>query len=191
MRTVLYAFAAALGVGLLTGIAPILQARRADLTNDLKAGTREGTYGRSRMRVGLLIVQGALSVILLVGAGLFVRSLGNVNNIRLGYDVDPVMMVQLNMRGVKMDSAAQIALKRRLLEVAKSIPVVENASRQVGVPFWSSWSVGLYVEGIDTVSRLGSFMVNAVSARATSRPLARGCCADEASRRAILAAGRR
>jgi len=163
MRTVLYAFAAALGVGLLTGIAPILQARRADLTNDLKAGTREGTYGRSRMRVGLLIIQGALSVILLVGAGLFVRSLGNVNNIRLGYDVDPVMMVQLNMRGVKVDSAAQIALKQRLLEVARSMPIVENASRQVGVPFWSSWSVGLYVEGIDTVSRLGSFMVNAVS----------------------------
>jgi len=86
-----------------------------------------------------------------------------VKNLRLGYDVDPVMMVELNMRGMKLDSTAQIALKQRLLEVAKSMPVVENASRQVGVPFWSSWSVGLYVEGIDTVSRLGSFMVNAVS----------------------------
>jgi putative ABC transport system permease protein len=115
------------------------------------------------MRVGLLVLQGALSVILLVGAGLFVRSLGNVRNIRLGYDVDPVMMVELQMRGVELDSAPKIALRRRLLEVATSIPVVENASLQVGVPFWSSWSVGLYVEGIDTVSRYGSFMVNAVS----------------------------
>ena len=163
MRTILYAAAAALAVGLLTGLAPILQATRADLTNDLKAGTREGTYGRSRTRVALLVLQGALSVILLVGAGLFVRSLGNVRNVRLGYDVEPVLMAELNMRGVKLDSAATVALKNRLLEVATSIPVVENASRQVGVPFWSSWSVGLYVEGIDTVSRLGSFMVNAVS----------------------------
>jgi putative ABC transport system permease protein len=163
LRTVLYAALAALIVGLLTGLAPILQASRADLTNDLKAGTREGTYGRSKMRVGLLIVQGALSVILLVGAGLFVRSLGNVRNIRLGYDVEPVMMANLNMRGMKLDSSATIALRRRLLEVATTIPVVENASLQVGVPFWSSWSVGLFVEGIDTVSRLGSFMVNAVS----------------------------
>jgi putative ABC transport system permease protein len=163
MRTVLYAAAAALAVGLLTGLAPILQATRADLTNDLKAGTREGTYGRSKARIGLLVLQGALSVILLVGAGLFVRSLGNVKNIRLGYDVDPVLMVSLNMRGVELDSAATVALKSRLLEVAKSIPGVENASRQVGVPFWSSWSMGLYVEGIDTVGRLGSFMVNAVS----------------------------
>ena len=163
MRTVLYAAVAAIAVGLLTGLAPILQASRADLTSDLKAGTREGTYGRSRMRVGLLVVQGALSVILLVGAGLFVRSLGNVRNIRLGYDVDPIMMVELNMRGMKTDSVSNIALKSRLLEVAKSIPVVQNASRQVGIPFWSSWSVGLYVEGIDTVFRHGNFMVNAVS----------------------------
>jgi predicted permease len=163
MRTVLYAAVAALAVGLLTGLAPILQASRADLTNDLKAGTREGTYGRSRMRVALLVVQGALSVILLVGAGLFVRSLGNVRNIRLGYDVDPIMMVELNMRGVPIDSAPKVALRRRLLEVATSIPVVQNASLQVGIPFWSSWSLGLYVEGIDTVFRYGNFMVNAVS----------------------------
>jgi putative ABC transport system permease protein len=163
LRTVAYAALAALAVGLLTGIAPIIQARRADLTSDLKAGTREGTFGRSRMRVGLLIVQGALSVILLVGAGLFVRSLGNVKNIRLGYDVDPVMMVTTEMRGMQLDSTATIELKRRLLEVAKTIPVVENASRQVGVPFWSSWSMSLFVEGIDTVSRYGNFMVNAVS----------------------------
>ena len=163
MRTVLYAAAAALTVGFLTGLAPILQATRADLTNDLKAGTREGTYGRSRMRVGLLVLQGALSVILLVGAGLFVRSLGNVRNIRLGYDVDPVMMVDFNLRGMQMDSAPRIALRKRLLEAATSIPIVENASFQVGIPFWSSWSVGLYVEGIDTVSRYGQFMVNAVS----------------------------
>ena len=163
LRTVLYAAAAALAVGLLTGLAPIMQARRADLTNDLKAGTREGTYGRSRMRVGLLIVQGALSVILLVGAGLFVRSLGNVRDIRLGYDVDPVLIAELNMRGVQLDSGPKIALRRRLVEVASSIPVVKTASLQTGIPFWSSWSNNLFVEGIDTVFRYGNFMINAVS----------------------------
>jgi putative ABC transport system permease protein len=163
LRTVLYAAGAALAVGVLTGLAPIIQARRADLTNDLKAGTREGTYGRSKMRIGLLIVQGALSVILLVGAGLFVRSLGNVRDIRLGYDVDPVLIAELNMRGVQLDSGPKIALRRRLVEVAQSIPVVKNASLQTGIPFWSSWSNNLFVEGIDTVFRYGNFMINAVS----------------------------
>jgi putative ABC transport system permease protein len=162
-RTVLFAALAALAVGLITGLAPLLQARRADLTADLKAGSREGTYHRSRGRVALLVVQGALSVVLLVGAGLFVRSLRNVQTIRLGYDVDPVLLVNLTMRGVKIDSAATVALRERLLEAAKQVPGVVNASRQTAVPFWSTWSMNLYVQGIDSVSRLGQFDLNGVS----------------------------
>jgi predicted permease len=162
-RTVLFALGAAVVVGLLTGLAPIFQARRADLTSDLKAGMREGTYGRSRARTALLVLQAALSVMLLVGAGLFVRSLRNVQSVRLGFDVDPVLLVTPNMRGVTLDSAATVALRRRLLDAAKSTPGVENASLQSAVPFWSTTSVGLYVEGIDTVSRLGQFDLNTVS----------------------------
>lgn len=162
-RTVLFAFIAAVTVGLLTGLAPILQARRVDLTGDLKTGSREGTYHRSRARVVLLVLQGALSVVLLVGAGLFVRSLRNVQSIHLGYDVDPVLMVNLNMRGVKLDSTATVNLRRQLLATAKTIPGVENASLQATVPFWSTWSIGLHVQGIDTVSRLGQFDLQTVS----------------------------
>jgi putative ABC transport system permease protein len=162
-RTVVFGAAAAIVVGLLTGLAPVLQATRADLTADLKAGTREGTYGRSRARVALLVLQGALSVILLVGAGLFVRSLQNVEAVRLGYDVDPVLYVGLNMRGVTLDSVPAMELRERLMRTAKTIPGVENASRQTALPFWSTWSFGLYVEGIDTVNRLGQFDLNMVS----------------------------
>ena len=162
-RTVLFTAGAAIVVGLLTGLAPILQAGRADLTGDLKAGAREGTYHRSKARVGLLVLQAALSVILLVGAGLFVRSLTNVKNTRLGYDVDPVMIVNLNMRGVKLDSATTVELRQRLLRTAKTIPGVQNASLQITMPFWSQWSMSLHVAGIDTVSRLGQFDLNAVS----------------------------
>jgi predicted permease len=162
-RTVLFTATAAIVVGLLTGLAPILQAGRADLTGDLKAGAREGTYHRSKARVGLLVLQATLSVLLLVGAGLFVRSLRNVQHTRLGYDVDPVLVVNLNMRGVKVDSAATSELRLRLLQTAKTIPGVENASLQATLPFWSMWSMGLFVAGIDTVSRLGQFDLNAVS----------------------------
>jgi predicted permease len=162
-RTVLYAGGAALLVGLLTGLAPILQAGRADLTGDLKSGTREGTYRGSGTRTALLILQGALSVILLVGAGLFVRSLRNVQGLRLGYDVDPVLLVSQTMRGVVLDSAKTVDLRQRLLAAAQAIPGVESASLQAAVPFWSTWSQSLYVEGIDTVSRLGQFNLNAVS----------------------------
>jgi predicted permease len=162
-RTILFAFAAAIAVGLLTGLAPALQTRRADLTKDLKAGMREGNYSKSRLRVGLLVAQAALSVILLVGAGLFVRSLTNVKSVRLGFDVDPVLMIDFNMRGMKVDSAHMVELRQRLLARAKALPGVQNASFQLSVPFWSTRSLGLYVAGIDTVSRLGQFDMNAVS----------------------------
>ncbi|HEX8942167.1 MAG TPA: ABC transporter permease [Gemmatimonadaceae bacterium] len=162
-RTVLFAVAVAVAVGLLTGLAPVLQATRSNLTADLKAGAREGSYHRSRARIGLLLLQGALSVVLLVGAGLFVRSLRNVRDVRLGYDVDKVMLVDLRMRGVKLDSVQTVALRQQLLQAAKSIPGVENASLASSVPFWSMWSTSLYVAGIDTVGRLGQFDLNAVS----------------------------
>src|SRR6185437_13745849 len=123
-RTMLFAGAAALLVGLVTGIAPMAQAIHGGrtLVDDLKSGAREGTYHRSALRIGLLIAQAALSVALLVGAGLFVRSLENVSSQRLGYDVAPVAEVELNMRGVKLDSAHADQLQQRLLAAAKAIP---------------------------------------------------------------------
>jgi predicted permease len=162
-RTVGFALVAAVIVGLLTGLTPVLQAGRADLTSDLKAGMREGTYAKSRMRVVLLVIQAALSVVLLVGAGLFVRSLRNVDSVRLGFDVDPVLVVELQMRGVTLDSATAVSLRRNLLEKAKATPGVANASLQAAVPFWNTSSTGLYVQGIDTVARLGQFNYNRVS----------------------------
>jgi putative ABC transport system permease protein len=162
-RTLLFAGVAALLAGFLTGLAPVLQARRADLSGDLKAGEREGGIHRSRMRVALLVLQGALSVVLLVGAGLFVRSLRNVQTLPLGYDVDPVLIVDLQMRGVQLDSAARVALRNRLLEEARAIPGVVHAARRVTVPFYWTWNTDLHVAGIDSVAKLGEFDLNAVS----------------------------
>ncbi|HEX4685115.1 MAG TPA: ABC transporter permease, partial [Gemmatimonadaceae bacterium] len=164
-RTILFVGGAILVVGVLTGLAPLFQTLRAarSLVSDLKAGAREGGSGRSRMRTTLLLIQGALSVVLLVGAGLFVRSLGHVRSARLGYDVDPVLLVDLNMRGEKLDSVHQVQLRERLLAAARSVPGVQHASLTSSLPFWSTWSVSLFVQGIDTVSRLGQFNLNAVS----------------------------
>jgi putative ABC transport system permease protein len=162
-RTVVYVAIAVIGVGLLTGLAPIVQAGRADLTADLKAGTREGTYTRSPMRVALLVLQGTLSVVLLVGAGLFVRSLRNVEALRWGYDVEPILVVERVMRGVQLDSAATLRVVDRLQAKAKAIAGVVNASQQDAVPYWSTSSTRLYVDGIDTVGRLGQFNFNKVS----------------------------
>jgi putative ABC transport system permease protein len=161
-RTLLFAALAVLVTGVLTGLVPALRVLRPDLATDLKAGIREGTYQRSRTRAVLLIAQCALSVTLLVGAGLFVRSLRQVRDVRLGYDVDPVLIVDLNMRGVQLDSAQHVVLRRNLQDAARSIPGVQHVSPRVSVPFLGRMSVSLYVAGIDSVRRLGRFLLNAV-----------------------------
>jgi predicted permease len=162
-RTLIFAGVAVALAGIVTGLAPAFQAGKTDLTVDLKAGQREGVIHRSRTRVALLLLQGALSVMLLVGAGLFVRSLNNVKNVRLGYEPDSVLVVDLSMRGVELDSVQALTLRRRLLERAQAIPVVEHAAFNVTLPFWSTWSMSLTVPGVDSVSRLGQFNLNAVT----------------------------
>jgi len=162
-RTLLFAGLAALAAGLLAGLMPLAQTRRAHLTADLGGGAREGTRRRSKMRIALLVLQGTLSVVLLVGAGLFVRSLANVRGVRLGYDPQVVSIVDLNMRGVKLDSAHSVALRQRLLDAARAIPGVEHAARRVTIPFWWTWSAELHVAGIDSVGKLGEFDLNVVS----------------------------
>jgi predicted permease len=162
-RTLVFAGVAVLLAGIVTGLAPAFQAGKTDLTVDLKAGQREGMIHRSRTRVVLLLLQGALSVVLLVGAGLFVRSLNNVRNVRLGYDPDSVLVVNLAMRGVEFDSVQALTLRRRLLERAQAIPGVAHAALNVTLPFWSTWSTSPSVPGVDSARLDGQFNLNSVS----------------------------
>ncbi|HTL05739.1 MAG TPA: FtsX-like permease family protein, partial [Gemmatimonadales bacterium] len=147
----------ALLAGLFTGVGSVLFVAREDLAGSLKSGAREGTSHRSRARSGLLVIQGALSVVLLVGAGLFVRSLNHVRRLRLGYEAEPVLLVMQSMRGTQLSDSQRMALGRRLLETGRAFPGVEHASLVSSIPFWSTSGTDLYVAGIDSVRRLGRF----------------------------------
>ena len=162
-RTLLFAGAVTLGVGVLTGLAPLAHLQRGTVTADLKSGAREGTYHRTALRSALLLTQSALCVVLLVAAGLFVRSLNHVRDVRLGFEADSVLLVELQMRDVRVDSAAMVALRLRLLQSTKEVPGVSHATLQESVPFagMSSWPI--FVSGIDSVSAFGEFDFNTVS----------------------------
>jgi predicted permease len=156
-RTLGLAAGIAVLAALLTGLAPALVALRGDVAASLKAGAREGTHHRSRLRVGLLVAQGALSVALLIGAGLFVRSLERVKALRLGFDAESVLLAEPNLRGMQMADPEQIALGRRVLQTAQALPGVSHAAWVGSIPFYSTSGTGLYVEGIDSVRKLGRF----------------------------------
>ncbi|MFI5246505.1 MAG: FtsX-like permease family protein, partial [Gemmatimonadales bacterium] len=155
-RTLGVAIGAALFAGIVTGLTPLMLGHD-DLSNSLKAGVREGTHARSGVRTTLLVSQGALSVVLLIGAGLFVRSLDRVRTMRLGYDVSHVLDAEWQWRGEHVSDSDQVAIRARLLSAAQAIPGVERAAWVNSVPFQGTTTQSLYVDGIDSVSKLGRF----------------------------------
>ena len=92
LRVALFAVALALVTGVVAGLAPAIRASRPDVATALKTGTREGTSRRSGLRSTLLVAEVALSVVLLVAAGLFVRSLRGVHAVDVGYDTDRIVV---------------------------------------------------------------------------------------------------
>jgi hypothetical protein len=93
-RLVAFTAVAAVLAGVASGLGPAVQASRADLAGDLAAGAK-GSARRSRVRSTLTALQAALSMVLLIGAGLFVRSVGEVRRQDLGLDVDRLVLAQL------------------------------------------------------------------------------------------------
>ncbi|HSL68877.1 MAG TPA: ADOP family duplicated permease, partial [Longimicrobiales bacterium] len=162
-RTLAFIGIVTLAAGLFTSAFPVLQARRLSLTDDLKSSARAGTYQRSRARVALLVLQGALSLVLMVGAGLFVKSLRNVRAVPLGFDAEPVLVVETAMRDVKLDSARAVALRQRLLAAATTVPGIAHASLQFAVPFYGTSSSPIFVTGTDSVNEFRRIERNAVS----------------------------
>lgn len=150
--------------GLVLSIGPALLAPRENLASTLRAGTRSGnaTHHTPRVRAALLIAQAALSVMLLIGAGLFVRSLDNARSVRLGWNPEPVLVVVPNYRGLVLDSVAAAATRRALLDATRAIPGVASVTRVNSLPFATNYRL-LFVEGIDSVERLGRFNYQATT----------------------------
>lgn len=149
--------------GLLGGLLPALHISRPGIIEALKAGGREGNIRRSRTRSGLLVVQGALSVVLLVGAGLFVRSLNNALSVHLGYDPEHVVLVSPQWRGYPITAALSMTIKNDLTGRALALPGVEAVGRSESVPFQSNIVMDLFTAGVDSVNRLGEFYYHAVT----------------------------
>ena len=161
-RVFMFTVAVAVVTGLVTGLLPALQSSRPQLTSALKSGAREGGGQRSRARSALLIAQTALSVVLLVGAGVFVRSLAKLDDVRLGVDVDRVLIGSMDLRAIGLPQSAVDQTFDRALERVKAVPGVTHAAIGATVPFGQSWGTQLAIAGRDSVIHAFS-MLNAVT----------------------------
>ena len=161
MRSLLFTAGVIAVAALLTGLVPALHAARGEVGDALKSGGRDGGDQRSRLRPVLLVVQCALSMLLLVGAGLFVRSLRHVEGFRLGYDAESILFARVNGRGYRPTPAEQVSLNQRMLDAARALPGVTRVALAASVPFWSNEGRGLFVPGVDSVDHRGTFIMQA------------------------------
>ena len=123
-RVLLFATIVALAAGVVAGLLPALQSANPNLTDALKSGTREGSVQRSRIRGALVITQVALSVVLLVGAALFLKSLSNVRDRDIGFDARRLVFAEAIF--ADRDSARDAQLGARLDALAQRLRRVSD-----------------------------------------------------------------
>jgi putative ABC transport system permease protein len=150
-RVIVYTAAVAVLTGLVFGLAPALQAAKTNLQDALKDGGRGSAGGvHNRLRNTLVVAEIALSLVLLVGASLFIRSFLNLQDSRAGFDTAPLMTLRFYMPGEQY--AQPDAMVRRVDDIVRrveALPGVVSAMASNMVPLSSGGSEGGMVpEGI-------------------------------------------
>ena len=155
-RVLAYTGVASILVGILSGVVPALHAGRASITTELKDGARDHASHRVRARTALLFVQTILSVVLLVGAGLFVRSLQRIDALPLGLEPSRVLVAHVETQGTRLSGPERRALYVRLLQSMRESPDVQAAALATSLPFYTSWAVSVRIPGRDSVPRVAT-----------------------------------
>lgn len=137
--------------GLLFGVLPAVRASRVDPSEGLKDSRSASNLGRGRLRRGLIVLQVAMSLVLLVGAGLFVRSLQQVYAIDPGVDLDELMVVSMALERAGVPESERPELYRLAAERVRAVPGVSRTAVVHFTPFsGASMGVPARVGGRDT-----------------------------------------
>jgi putative ABC transport system permease protein len=154
-RSLGYTVSISIATGLIFGLVPALQATRSNLQDSLKEGARGATGGRRAwLRNALVIAEISMSLILLIGASLFVRSFLNLQNAAVGFDTAPLLTLRFYMPGTGYEVAG--VKERRVEDIVRRIeglPGVQGAFASNFVPLGAGGGGGnVIIEG-KTVAR--------------------------------------
>jgi putative ABC transport system permease protein len=139
-RVFLFTAVISLLTGTISGLIPLVQVLTRGMTDHLKSQSRAGTgFARSRLRTVLVIGQIGLAVVLVVGAGLMLRSFANLRNVNLGFNADHVLVAQLSaLSGTKYDSGEKMeAFYEELLGKLSGLPQVRSTGVVSSAPLLS------------------------------------------------------
>ena len=137
-RALLFTLGVSILTGWLFGLVPALQLVRPRLQSFLKDGTRGSTEGATwnRVRSGFLVAQIALSLLLLVGAGLLIKSFDKLLRVDVGFKPDRLLTLEYRLPRVKYkETAGQWNFHRQVVDQVRQIPGVQSVSIVRGLPF--------------------------------------------------------
>ena len=148
LRVLGFAFAASLLTGLICGLIPALQSTRPNLVSALKAETAAARRSRFDLRRILVVAQVAISLLLLIGAGLFVRSLGNLQNLDPGFVRENVLLANVNPQASGYKGQRLRDYYERLMAKMSTYPDVRVASLANITPLSNSqWNDDVTIQG--------------------------------------------
>ena len=133
-RVLAYALGAAILTGLIVGTVPALRAARGDLSAILRSGGRGMIGAHQRLRCALVVAQVGGSLMLLIIAGLFVRSLGAAQQTKLGFDPSHVLNLGMDPKEIGYSAAQNRAFYKTLIDDVRALPGVLSVSTAAAVP---------------------------------------------------------
>ena len=150
VRVLLFTMILSILTGVVFGLAPALHASRVDLNSTLKEGSsRSGTGLRQgKARGALVVTEIALAVVLLIGAGLLIRTFAALHSVAPGFDPHNVLTVETALTGEKYNKTVGISLMAdQVVERVEAIPGVEAAAASSYLPLDSGLGLGFIIEG--------------------------------------------
>ncbi len=152
LRVVAVGVGLAVVAGTLAGFLPAFKSSRADPGLVLREGGRGGSVSSARRRItsAMVVAQMAVAVVLVVGAGLLVRSLGQLNSVDPGFQSTGLTTARLTLVGSGYDDGpSRIAFLERVIERIESVPGVASASVANRVPFGDGWeAMATFIDGV-------------------------------------------
>jgi predicted permease len=160
-RVLLFTLLVAVLTGILFGLAPALQISRPNLVGDLKVETV--VSGRSRrwpsLRNVLVVSQVMLSIVALVAAGLFLRSLGSAQHIDPGFDTETLSVITMNPGQGGYDQARAEQFYEQLVERVRGLPEVRQVSLASNLPLFGGFLRSVFLEGQDAQDQRKGILV--------------------------------
>ena len=147
-----FTFALALATGLIFGFVPAWRSSNPNLVSALKEGGRGGSSrGRQSMRSALVVAEVALSLLLLTGAGLLIKSLDELRQVDKGFDETNILTLNVPLSESRYsEESVWQAFQTELLQRVKALPGVEFAATSNIIPLGgNSWETGIAPEGVD------------------------------------------